>query len=159
MAYTVNCSLAMKATSVINKDADEVPSAGAHSVAHSAFDFSMALHSASDPAISKKHAGEQGNGSIDLTALVDEDLGTQDMSGLKLQVLVLHNSADNSNTLTVSDPANPYSLNGTKDLVVAPGERLVRYYPDTLADVAAGAKAITFTIAGGETVELLMLFG
>lgn len=161
MTVSYQVSLALKLGLVITKGSTEIPAQGQHVVTANAWDTAQTLTSSTTPAVTKALKKTQANGTLDLTACVDDDgdIGTQNMSGLKCQAFLVINPSTNTNTLTISDPANPYSLNGGANIVLAPGEKIEVYCPETKADVAAGAKDIAFAIAGGESVYLIMLFG
>lgn len=161
MSVSYNVTVAMKMTTIITKSAAEIAAQGEHTLTANAYDTTESLNSSTTPAVTKVLKKTQGNGTLDLTAAVDDDadIGTQDMTGLKCQAFKIANPSTNSNTLTISDPANAYSLNATANIVLAPGEEIQVYCPETKSDVGASDKDILFTIAGGETVDLIALFG
>jgi hypothetical protein len=160
MAVTLTANLAARLGLVRSLDDTEVPSAGAHTTAHNAFDFTKLLDANSTPPGTKSYVDElTGTQNLDLTALSDPELGTVDGTGLKVQAILVNNTSGSAD-LTISDgAANPYSLNGTADIVVEYGGTLLMYFNDQLADVAAGAKAIDFTITAGQTFQLAIIMG
>lgn len=161
MSVSYSLTVAMKMTTIITKSAAEIAAQGEHTITANAWDTSVSLNASSTPAVTKVLKKTQGNGTLDLTAAVDDDadVGTLDMSGLKCQSVLIVNDADNSNTCTISDPANAYSLNGGANIVLAPGEKFQLYCPETKSDVDASNKNLAFAIAGGESVYVMMAFG
>lgn len=160
MAVTLTANLAARLGLVRSLDATEVPSAGAHTTPHNEFDFTKALTASSTPPLSKSYLDMlTGDQNLDLTALADPELGTVDGTGLKVQAILVKNISGSAD-LTISDAAaNPYSLNSTADIVVEYGGSLLLFFNDQLADIAAGAKGIDFTITAGQSFELGILMG
>jgi hypothetical protein len=161
MAVTLTANLKAGLNLMRSLDATEVPSAGAHTTAHSEFDFSKLLNASSTPAGTKSFVddftGTQTG--LDLTSLTDPELGAVDGTDLEVQVLLVNNKSA-TETLTISDnAATPYSFNATNDLVVPPGGTLFLYFANGLVDIDATHKLVDFTITAGHSFELALIMG
>lgn len=156
---TINAALRLSLDVLESFSASELPTAASPSVKHNQANLAQTLNASSTPAGTKLYAKKlTGTQTLDLTALTDTLGAALDCTGLKLQAILLENLST-TNTVVISDPANPYSLNATAAITVPAGATLGMYFNDKLADVAAGAKGITFTATAGQTYNLLMVFG
>lgn len=158
MTTTIQARLSMAAGVIVTRD--DIESLGEFSTNHSQFDHSATLNSSSTPPVTKKYADRlTGTNNLDFTALADPELGTLDMSGLKLQILSVYNRST-TDAMTLSDgAANAYSINGTADIDIPVGGRALLFFNDGLADVAAGAKAFDVECAVGESCDIMLVFG
>lgn len=105
---------------------------------------------------------------IDLTALVNDNLPNIDASGLKLQAFIFKNNST-TGSLTIADGAsNSYELfgdaSGQVTLPAGTGTNLpfvMIYAPEGLDDVAAGDAEIDLTSSGDDTLsyDVELLFG
>lgn len=145
--------------------ATEVPSAGGQTFSHNGFNQSIQLTGTSSPVVDALYAEElTGPQSLDLTALSRTNRDDLDATGKKLQAMLVNNLSSTSDLVISDGGANPYSINGTADVTIPAGDgtntpSLMLFFPQALDDVAAGAKAIDFTITAGQDFQVLMLFG
>jgi len=107
-----------------------------------------------------------GTATIDLTAApgktVDGSAITQDLTGLRLQLLKLTAKADNTQRVKFAQGAsNPYLLGVTAAfLSVGPGESVLLEFKDSLADVSGTVKTFDITSAMATAViDVLAVFG
>lgn len=161
MAITITANPAARLSLIRSFDADEVPSAGAHTSTHNEFDVSIPLKASSTPPISKSYldtlTGDQT--AFDLTSMTDPELGAVDGTDLEVQVILVNNLSA-TETLTISDnAATPYSLNATNDIVVLPGGTQFLYFHDGLVNIDATHKLIDFAITAGHSFQLGILMG
>lgn len=107
---------------------------------------------------SDKLALTAGAATIDLTA-VPGSVSTQDLTGLKVQWIMLHNSG--TAVMTISPGAtNPYPLFGTGNSVELPaGGRLMMFFNETLPDVAAAVKDIDIAGTGTDVLNYVISAG
>lgn len=123
------------------------------------------LNSTSSPAVSDGAAIQKalsaGAATIDLTAVTGYRGVTKDFTGLRLQLLFLHNPSTNANNITVTFGAsNPYNALGASFLVVlTPGQRMLFYGDNDTPAVAAGAKNIDLAGTGSQVLNVIMTFG
>jgi hypothetical protein len=158
MATTIQATLQMAAGVIVTRD--DIESIGSFSTPNNQFDHSATLNASSTPPVTKKFADRlTGTNNLDFTALADPELGTQDMSGLKLQILTVYNRSTTDALVLSDNAATPYSINNTNDLQVPIGGRLVMFFNDQLADVAAGAKLFDVECAVGESCDIILVFG
>jgi len=161
MAVTINVSVNAGVTVNEQYDATSSPGTGQVTLSFNEFNQNETLNSSSTPPatkfIAEKYTGTQN---LDFTALARTALGdTVDASGLKLQLLLLVNLST-TDDVTISDAAaNPYSINGTDDVVVPVGGYLLMQFNDQLDDVAAGALGMDITPGAGESFQLVLVFG
>lgn len=126
----------------------------AANITRSQFNSSYQLTPSTSVPISKYAAGTLSliaSGSLDLTALVNTPLATQNMNGLRVQVLKLKSKSTNFADVLVQDGAsNGYGLAGaTFSFTLSPGQEIT-FYGNSLAPlVAAADKTIDFTVVGG----------
>jgi len=139
---------------------DELPGAQDRSFTYSTFDLKVTLRDDTDPPVTIAYVDElTGNQTIDFT-VIDRPVGDDlDATGLKLQVFLLNNLSETTDVVIADGAANPYSINGGDDITVKPGARVLMYFNDELADVAAGVKEVDITAGVAEDYEILMLFG
>jgi len=160
MTTTINASLAAQLTLLVTRD--DVDSAGSLDTVHSAFNQAQTLNADSTPPVTKKYAAElTGTQTLDLTAAADPELGTLDMSGLKLQAMLVVNLSTTDNLVVEDGAANPYQVNAGDTIVIEEGGEnfALMYFGGKLADVAAGAKNLKFTAAPGESYQVILVFG
>jgi len=96
-------------------------------------------------AFSDTRALAAGADALDLTALPDRDGKTQDLSGLKPQLVKIKAAGTNTAAIVFKPAAaDGYNLFGDADgqVTVPPGCEALFYWNDKLADVGAGAKAV-----------------
>ncbi len=158
MNIQVTCQMGL--TVVQEWTAAELPSGGDRSLTHNQFNNTRKLNIASTPPATKVYAKKlTGSQALDFTALTPDIGAVIDATGLKLQCLLLNNLST-SNTVDWADGgANPYSINTTDPILVQPGSALQLYFNDKLADVGGGAKAVAITATGGQSYELILVFG
>lgn len=122
---------------------------------HSGYNTTADLSPTSTPAVSKvsyfSKALAVGAGTIDLTAIPGPG-GTQDLTGLKVQMIKFKNDA--ANTITVSEgAASGYELLGNAwSIAIYAGSEVTILMNEDTPDVAAGAKNID--LAGTASQEL-----
>lgn len=138
----------------------DVESMGSADSLHTAFNTRRVLNSSSTPPVTKSYTAQlTATANLDFTALVDDQLSTQDMSGLKLQSIMVNNLST-ANTLTISDgAANPYTINNNLDIQIPIGGSIHMFFNDQLADVAAGAKMLDIVPTAGQAYQVVMVFG
>lgn len=165
--------MAIKATMRYQQDVQEnisatlAPAAGTQVLQHKAFSQSVTLNDSSTPpgtkVISQTPALVAGTKVIDLTAALH--LGAAvDLSGLKLQDLLLIN--ENANAVTIeADASNGYLLFGTAGKVTVPPKVgnvpgiLHMQFADGTPDVDGTHKNIKLTGTGTQQFKLQMVFG
>jgi len=94
---------------------------------------------------------------IDLTALARSPLTALDLTGKKIQAYKIVADAANTTAVSVVPGAGTgYHFTGVSGdgHSIAPGGMVAGYNPEALADVAAGARLITFTAAANGKVAL-----
>lgn len=94
---------------------------------------------------------------LDLTAIPDDQNGTFDSTGLKLNFLRLSNPNGNANKISAAQGAsNPYRFDGATNwsFVLAPGQSM-QAEGDAAGDaVASGHKTIDFAGTGSQTINV-----
>lgn len=109
---------------------------------------------------------------LDLAALPNgnpaDSLGPIDLTGLKIQGMIMQADFDNTEVVTVTRGAsNPYQLFGTAStdgIHVLPGGVFIGFFPENtgkstgLADVAGAVKEIDFTTASADYDISVLLF-
>lgn len=157
---TVTAAVQLIASASELFSAAELPSAAGDTIRHNGFNTRTLLNATSTPPVSEVYAEQlTGPQSLDLTALVRTVRPNLNATGLKLGVLMVNNLST-TDDVVISDPvSNPYSINDGDDITIPPSSKALLLFSEQLADVAAGAKAVTITAAAGEDFQLLMLFG
>lgn len=159
MTVTVSASVSLQHT--INTTITDTPIEGANrQLTFTDGNWSETRKSDSDVPVTKRYVNTHtGTVNFDLTSLTDPDVGSVDMSGLKVQNLYVFNRST-TDALTISDgAANAYQLNGGNDLVVPAGGRVALDFNEKLADVGAADKAFDVTPAAGEKFDIVILAG
>lgn len=101
-----------------------------------------------------------GADSIDLTALARGTLPTIDLTGLKVQLVIIRAAAANTAGILFKQGAsNPYLLFGaaSDQHTLLPGTAYYMYWADKLADVAAGAKEVDMTSTDLDAIYSMIL--
>ncbi len=140
-----------------------IPGVGVQSLTYNSFASQKALTPTSTPPVTKAYVNEiTGNCTLDLTALADPLAGTIDGTGLKVQALRLVNNATGTSAPVLTVAANSttgYALNGLGSLQVPAGGDLMIFFADKLDDVSGTKKLIDFTLAAGETFQIMIGLG
>ena len=104
-----------------------------------------------------------GSSTLDLTALVRDNLPNVDMTGLKVQLFKVACPSTNTAAVVVADgSSNGYEVYGDANgqVTVHQGGQDLRFVPDKLDDVAAADKTIDFTSADTDaTVSVIICAG
>ena len=99
---------------------------------------------------------------LDLTALVRDNLPNVDGTGLKVQLFVFHNKSTNANTMTIVDGAtNGYDIFGSAagSVTVPIGGTVMFFGNDKLDDIASADKTIDVSGTGSQTFEVHIVMG
>jgi hypothetical protein len=105
-----------------------------------------------------------GTVSFDLTALTNGNLAATDLTGLKVQGFhIKAASANTADILVAGAAATPYELLGTaaaNEVELGPGDQIMRWSPESLADVSASVKDVTVTSSDVDAIfDILILAG
>lgn len=105
-----------------------------------------------------------GSATLDLTAIVDDDLGTIDLSGLKVQLLTIKNPSSNANKITITKGAsNGYGLDsaGTSwTVVLDPGQQVGPFIlADAAPDVGGSTKTWDLSGTGSQSLKIQLVAG
>ena len=123
------------------------------------------LHATSTPAVSKvwsdRVALVAGAKTLDLQALVNDNLPNVDFTGLKIQVWMLSVPESNSGAITMTvGAANGYDFSGGDGKVtLVPGASMVMTANNNLSDVAAADSELDFAGTGTEVFDILIIAG
>ncbi len=123
------------------------------------------LTSATDPPVTKVWSDEvalvAGAKTLDLQALVNDNLPNVDLSGLKIQVLQISCPETNTGPITiVPGAANDYDLGGSSmSMEIDPGDVMILLRNDTAPDVSGANSELDFSGTGTETFEILIAAG
>ncbi len=122
------------------------------------------LTSSTTPAVTKiwsdNVALTAGAKTLDLEALVNDNLPNVDFVGLKVQLLVLSNPAGNNIITITSGASNGYDLGGaSSSWALGPGEQMILLLNEGSPDVAAADSELDFAGTGSETFDILMVAG
>lgn len=101
-----------------------------------------------------------GADAIDLTALTDGNLPTKNLNGLKIQLVKVVASTNNTDTITIRDhTTNGYFICGdSSGQVTLPiGGRMQLYGHDGMPDVSATAKQIAVTSSDVDAVYTIQV--
>lgn len=134
-------------------------------VSHNGFNLrNVSLNASSTPPVTKtvyrEFALSGGSLTIDFTSITGTNGITHDMTGLKLQTVIIKNPAGNASMNIAPGSSNPYAPWGTgNDITIPAGSTFGFYFADTLADVAAGAKTLDITGTGTEEISIGFVFG
>lgn len=160
IAGTVSARVGLQFNLTTQYSAVESPSTGQFDVPHSAFNKSVSFNPTSTPPGSAVYSEElTSSQTLDLTALARTLEDTMDLSGLKLQALLLNNLST-ANTVVLADTgANTYVVNAGAAITVQPGASIALVLNDKLTDVDATHKVLTLTATAGQKFQLAMLFG
>ena len=132
---------------------------------HSGFDLTnLTLNATSTPPVTKTsflaHALTAGAKTLDFTALPGSNGITHDCTGLKMQLLLIHNPTGNATLTVAPGSSNPYPPWGTaKDLDIPAGSYFPFIWIDTLPDCSATVKTLDFSGSGTQTFNLGVVFG
>lgn len=100
-----------------------------------------------------------GTTTLDFTALARTLGDDLDTTGLKLQSIQVENLST-TNVIDVEQGAgNPYVINDADDIQVPAGGILFMHFNEELPDVSGTVKNLLFTQTGGESCNVLLLFG
>ena len=126
----------------------------------------LSLDSTTTPPVTKVWSDtvalSAGAKTLDLQALVNDNLPNVDFTGLKVQVFMMSCPESNANLITLTPGAsNGYSLGGSGSMkwVVQPGDALIFYSIDLQPDVASADSELDFAGTGTETFDILMAAG
>lgn len=139
-----------------------IDGAGTTQVALRSFDRTgPILNANSTPPVTKNAADtlamSGGAATLDLTA-ISYNGTTVDLTGLKVQSLLVRN--DNDNAITISDGAsNGYALNGGNDIVIPAGSVHQFTWNETLGDVGASAKNLDISGTGTDALKFVISAG
>ena len=102
-----------------------------------------------------------GAKTLDLQALVNDNLPNVDFTGLKVQVFHMSCPTANTGVITVTPGAsNDYDLGGASmSYEVSPGASLVFLFADNAPDVANADSELDFAGTGTETFDIVMVAG
>jgi hypothetical protein len=128
---------------------------------------STTLNAASTPAAtqvwSDRASLTAGAATIDLTALARANLSALDLTGLKVQVILIRNLSTNTGTLEIDvGAANGYNILGsaTSEAVLPVGGFLFAYLPEGTPDVSGTASDIDLVSADTDaTYDVLIVAG
>ena len=102
-----------------------------------------------------------GAKTLDLEALVNDNLPNVNFNGLKVQVFMMSCPSANTGPITVTPGAsNDYDLGGASmSVAVNPGDTVIFLFLDNAPDVAAADSELDFAGTGTETFDILMVAG
>ncbi len=135
---------------------------------HSLGDLSKTLNATSTPAAISEVWSDQvalaaGTVDLDLAALArGGGLAALDLTGLKVQAVLIRNPTGNALISIAGATVNPYELLGVgvaTELEVAPGGFALLYSPEGLGDVGASNKVVTITGTGTELFDIVIVAG
>lgn len=101
-----------------------------------------------------------GTETLDLTALARSPAATVDMTGLKVQLVLIKADAANTQVLTVAGAAaTPYELFGdaSGQASIPAGGAVLVYGKDGLADVSATVKSVTVSSAMAAAIYSIII--
>jgi len=139
----------------------DAPGVGNHVVPYANFNKTIGPLDADSTPPAKQIYAEllTGTTTLDFTALVRSIGDTIDATGQKLQSISVENLSLTDVIDVEQGGANPYVINDADDVQVPIGGTVFMHFNDKLADVSPTVKDLLFTIAGGETANVLLLFG
>ncbi len=102
-----------------------------------------------------------GAKTLDLEALVNDNLPNVNFVGLKVQVFQMSCPEVNTGPITVTPGAsNDYDLGGASmSVAVNPGDTVIFLFLDNAPDVASADSELDFAGTGSETFDILMVAG
>ena len=106
-----------------------------------------------------------GAKTLDFTSLTSPGGAALDCTGLKLQLMLVQNTAANNSLRISIGAANPYDFMGaaTGDITLLSSAteagRFMQYFPDTLENVDATHKTIDFAGTLVEEFDIMLVFG
>lgn len=164
---SVSVTYTSDVTVVETLSSSSTPSAleGNRRVTHTAYNTSLPLTSTTDvPATvvaGFNTALTSGSGSIDLTSMTGTNGVTVDATSLKVQIIKVRASSDNTGAVTLSEGAsNGYELAGDSwSVALSPGQELLMYGNDKTPDVGASAKIIDLSGTGTDDVDVIVVAG
>ncbi len=140
--------------------------AGNNTVVHNGYNFTKILDAGSTPPGTQVSAFAQaltaGTATIDLTSLPTTNGQTGfDMTGQKVQVLMVKAPSSNANVITIADgAANGYGGFGASFLIeLQPGQQALLYGNDATPDVGGAAKNWDITGTGAQVMEFHIVAG
>jgi hypothetical protein len=159
VAATYSLKLEVRETLTVGVDAASLPV-----VLHDQLNVSGTLN-ATSAVPATKHIQDAavplaaGVYTIDLTALPGTGGATVDGTGLKVQLIRIHNKG--AAAMTFADGVtNGYELLGAAwTITLPPGGAMQFYLPDTAPDIGASAKTIDVTGTGTQTFDLSIVMG
>lgn len=168
MANTVSAVYALKVSATETFDTTVASNEGlapAQNVLHSAFNINGTLDAASGvPAttvVSFTQALGAGTATIDLTSLVGTNGSAVDLSGLKIQLLMIKAPAVNANVISVEPgAANGYDFFGANMLVeLAAGQQVLFFGNDAAPDVAGADLSFDLIGTGAQELDFIIVAG
>ncbi len=157
---TLEATLDVRPTVIETFSAVELPGVGSQQISYDQFSTRNQLNASSTPPATMVYAEElTGPQNLDLTALARSIGGTIDTSGLKLQAIRVINLSTTDLVDIEDGAANAYQLNNGDAIRIPAGGELLLYFNDKLADVDGTHKMLDVTPAGGEDVQVMLLFG
>lgn len=161
---SVNVNLVMNVTARETLTTD-VPAANNPTIIHSGFDETVPLNANTTPPVTLMCAMAialvAGSAAIDLTNLVGTNGAPVNGTGLQVRAFkIIAPSGNGSNISVAPSVSNGYNLFGSSSglEVMAPGSSMMKR-PQTLPAVASGAKNITLTGTGTDSLEIMFFFG
>ncbi len=166
MASSASLAMSLTVTEEIANNTDSL-SATARSVTHNAFNVSETLPRSASPAVPFtstaffKKALSSGAATIDLTSLTGTNGKTVDLTGLKVQAILLRNPSTNANPITVGEGAtNGYELAGNAwSVQLKPGMSCMIYAAEQAPDVGSSAKTIDLAGTGSQALDVGIVAG
>ena len=167
MSVTLKYKMVAEAEEVIALGLDNVDNP---TITHKLGDFASTLNATSMPVVTKAFSDTvplvAGAGSLDLTSLAGPSGTSIDFTDLKVQMVQLACPTTNSGGITVAkkDAVTGYNLFGAdnvsaEQVEVMPGSYVQLYHRDTLEDVDATHKDLTFAGTGTDTIQVLLVAG
>jgi hypothetical protein len=142
--------------------AADTPAVGKHTISYSQFNQTLGPFDATTTPPASQVYAEQltGTQTLDFTALVRSAGATPiDATGQKLQSILVINLSTTDAIDVEQGAGDPYVINDADDIQVPIGGTLFMAFNDKLADVSPTVKDLLLTIAGGESANVMLIFG
>jgi len=121
------------------------------------------LSASTSPAVTKDAAFNvtltTGAATINLAAITDTDLGTVDLTGLKIQVIKFKNAAAAAMTVAVGASNGHTGLGSAFSVTIPPGGEVTFHGNDGGADVASGNRTLDVTGTGSQVLGVQVVAG
>lgn len=140
-----------------------VDASSSPTIRQNGFDFSSTISATSTVPATKcafdSAALVAGAYTLDLSNTVGTLGATVDMTGLKVQFILVKNTGSNRITMSQGG-SNPYNLGGASFTIpIEAGQTIGLYGADVNPDVASGAKNIAFAGTGTDTFNFIVVAG